>query len=96
MDIVVADAEMRHSAQALEDALYALSSICTRVKPLIEELQDSGALASEALRQKYTDELNSTLDLLARSIESTSEGIVSGAMAYVSEIDEIDSFIYGE
>ena len=45
-------------------------------------------MASDALRQKYTDELNSTLDLLARSIESTSEGIVSGAMEYVSEIDE--------
>ena len=94
MDIVIADAEMRTAAGAIEDALYQLSSICTRAVPVLAELQSTGALSSESLDQKYQDQLADHLNDLATTMEDLHEGVLADAMAFVSKIDEIDSFVY--
>ena len=65
MDIVIADAEMRTAAGAIEDALYQLSSICSRAVPIIKGLQDTGALSSENLDEKYQQQLADHLNALA-------------------------------
>lgn len=94
MDIVIADAEMRAAASSIEDALYELSSICTRAVPVIAELGDTGALSSQNLDDKYRTLLADHLNQLALSVESLHDGVVSDAMAFISQVDEIDSFVY--
>ena len=94
MDIVIADAEMRTAAGAIEDALYQLSSICSRAVPIIKGLQDTGALSSENLDEKYQQQLADHLNALATTMEELHEGVLTDAMAFAGQIDEIDSFVY--
>lgn len=94
MDIVIAGAEMRAAASPIEDALYELSSICTRVVPVIAELGDTGAFSSQNLDDKCQSLLAGYLHQLASSVESLHDGAVSDAVAFVSKIDEIGSFVY--
>lgn len=94
MNIVIADGEMRAAASSIEDALYELSSICSRAVPVLAELGDTGALSSQNLDEKYQLLLADHLNQLASSVESLHEGVVSDTMAFVSQIDEIDSFVY--
>ena len=70
MDIVIADAEMRTAAGAIEDALYQLSSICSRAVPIIKGLQDTGALSSENLDEKYQQQLADHLNALATTMRA--------------------------
>lgn len=70
MDIVIAGAEMRAAASPIEDALYELSSICTRVVPVIAELGDTGAFSSQNLDDKCQSLLAGYLHQLASSVES--------------------------
>ena len=94
MSVIVVDSEVGTEARSLQSALGAMAEICDQLSQvLLGVTMPGGGLESSRMRSVLCERVSEIEEMTAR-MRSAADSVSSETRSFLTEIDEIDSFVY--